>query len=384
LPQDAAAAANNPAGLLKVGNDWEISAALFAPYRGYTVTGAPSGVPHTFGLAPGTVLSNDSRFLIPSVAWSRKLGDANALGVILYANGGLNTTYPAVGPGTGPFYGGAAGVNIEQVFLAPTYAFALDKRLSIGLSVLATYQTFRAGGLGNFAAFSSAPGALTDKGVNASWGIGGKVGVLYDVSSHVTVGAAYQSITSQRSFASYAGLFAQSGSFNVPATATLGFAWTLTPASVAAFDIEHISYGRIASVANPFANLFLAQAGNPAYALGAAYGPGFGWRDTTFYKLGYQQRLSPALTVRAGTAYGIQPVPSSDVLFNILAPGVTQWHYSLGATLALSHATSLDFALVDAPKVTVTGPNPLEVPGQQRITLGMNQYEVELGYGRKY
>ncbi len=40
--------------------------------------------------------------------------------------------------------------------------------------------------------------------------------------------------------------------------------------------------------------------------------------------------------------------------------------------------------MLDVPKATVTGPNPLEILGAQSITLGMNQYEVELGYGRRY
>jgi hypothetical protein len=36
------------------------------------------------------------------------------------------------------------------------------------------------------------------------------------------------------------------------------------------------------------------------------------------------------------------------------------------------------------PNVSVSGPNPLEVPGAQRITIGMHQFQVEAGYARKY
>jgi long-chain fatty acid transport protein len=112
-------------------------------------------------------------------------------------------------------------------------------------------------------------------------------------------------------------------------------------------------------------------------------GRGFGWRDTTFYKLGYQVDVSRNLVVRAGTAYGKQPIPSSDVLFNILAPAVTQWHFALGATAKTAKNNELSFAIVGVPGVAVTGPNPLEVPGQQRITLDMHQYEFEVGYAGK-
>jgi len=42
LPIDSSIAAVNPAGLVRVGNTWEIGAALFAPYRQYTVDGNSS------------------------------------------------------------------------------------------------------------------------------------------------------------------------------------------------------------------------------------------------------------------------------------------------------------------------------------------------------
>ena len=79
--------------------------------------------------------------------------------------------------------------------------------------------------------------------------------MLYDVTSRLTLGAAYQSLTSQGKFANYSDLFAQGGGFNIPATSTAGLAWKITSPSVVAFDVENISYGQIASVANPFSNL---------------------------------------------------------------------------------------------------------------------------------
>ena len=94
--------------------------------------------------------------------------------------------------------------------------------------------------------------------------------------------------------------------------------------------------------------------------------------------------VSHKLSVRAGAAYGKQPIPSSDVLFNILAPAVTEWHFALGATAKTAKHSELSFAVVGVPGVTVSGPNPLEVPGQQRITLDMHQYEFEVGYAGKY
>lgn len=383
LPLDSAIAATNPAGLVRVGNSWEIGAALFAPYRQYTVDGAPSGVKGTFGLAPGTVKSLDDNFVLPQVSWSRRLDDKSAVGLAFYGNGGLNTTYP----GTGTFYGGATGVNLIQIFLTPTYARAFGKRFALGVSLTTSFQTFRATGLSAFGPFVSdgTPNDLTNRGADGSWGVGGRIGALYDASPRLTFGAAYQSVTSQSKFANYSDLFAQQGAFNIPATATVGLAWKVTAPSAVAFDVEHISYGRIASVANPFANLNVGLAtGNPSYLLGGANGPGFGWRDTTFYKLGYQIDLSRNVTLRTGAAYGVQPIPPSEVLFKILAPAVTEWHYALGATVKNATQGEWSLALLDVPTGSVSGPNPLEVPGAQRITLSMHQFEIEAGFARKY
>ena len=385
LPQDSAVAAVNPAGLVRVGSGWEFGAALFAPYRQYTVDGTPSGATGTFGLAPGTVKSLNDNFLLPHASFSRRIDAKSAWGLALYGNGGLNTTYPGAGPGTGTFFAGPTGVNLVQIFLAPTYSRMSDK-LALGVSLTGSYQAFRATGLANFGPFVSDghPGNLADRGAEGSWGVGARVGVLYDASPNLTVGAAYQSVTSQSSFAKYADLFAQRGNFNIPATATAGLAWKLAP-SVIVLDVEHIWYGRIAAVANPFSNLNVGLAtGDTSYLLGGANGPGFGWHDTTFYKAGYQIALSQHLTLRAGAAYGRQPIPSSDVLFNILAPAVTEWHYALGATVKTTTNGEVSVAVVDVPTGSVSGPNPLEVPGRQQITLAMHQLEIEIGYGRKY
>ena len=67
-----------------------------------------------------------------------------------------------------------------------------------------------------------------------------------------------------------------------------------------------------------------------------------------------------------------------------LAPGVTEWYYAIGATVKPSAKGELSLALVDVPNVSVSGPNPLEAPGAQRVTIGIHQFQVEAGYARKY
>ncbi|MHB1462975.1 MAG: hypothetical protein ACYC1M_16915 [Armatimonadota bacterium] len=124
--------------------------------------------------------------------------------------------------------------------------------------------------------------------------------------------------------------------------------------------------------------------GDASYLLGGDNGPGFGWRDMTVYKLGYQKKGADDWTWRAGVSYARQPIPGSEVLFNILAPGVQEWHYALGGTKELPNDREFSFALAYSPSNTVSGANPMEAPGQQQIDLSMYQFEFMLGYGIKF
>jgi long-chain fatty acid transport protein len=102
----------------------------------------------------------------------------------------------------------------------------------------------------------------------------------------------------------------------------------------------------------------------------------------TIFKLGYQWAVNPGLTLRAGVSQGDQPIPSSEVLFNILAPAVIEQHYTLGATFNVGTNTEISLAGMYAPSESVSGPNPLD--SAQTIELEMNQYELEASVGIKF
>ena len=92
----------------------------------------------------------------------------------------------------------------------------------------------------------------------------------------------------------------------------------------------------------------------------------------TIYKLGVQWQQSENWTLRAGLSYGAQPIESSQVLFNILAPGVQEWHLTTGFSYALTDHDDLSFAFMYSPLKSVTGPNPLS-PGQ---SIELEMYQV--------
>ena len=60
---------------------------------------------------------------MPSLGANWKIGENATFGVSAYGNGGMNTNYAAPVFGVAP-----AGVDLSQMFLAPTYAHKLGPR----------------------------------------------------------------------------------------------------------------------------------------------------------------------------------------------------------------------------------------------------------------
>jgi long-chain fatty acid transport protein len=112
--------------------------------------------------------------------------------------------------------------------------------------------------------------------------------------------------------------------------------------------------------------------------LGNDDGAGFGWQDILVVKAGAQWQSSENLTWRAGYSWNDQPIPDTEVMFNILAPGVEQHHITGGLSYVLKERHDLSFALMYSPSNTVTGKNPLDPA--QTIELEMSEWELVLGY----
>ena len=90
--------------------------------------------------------------------------------------------------------------------------------------------------------------------------------------------------------------------------------------------------------------------------------------------------IRPGMDAKRGCQLRPATHPFLKVLFNILAPGVQEWHYTLGFTKKIGRRSEFSVAAMYSPSKTVTGPNPFEAPGQQTIALKMHQWEVEASY----
>jgi long-chain fatty acid transport protein len=363
LAQDSIAAATNPAGMAFVGNRIDGGVEVFSQRREYSVEG-PMSPPPAFSLLPGTYESSRNGFVIPHFGVNRELSDTTAFGVSVFANGGLNTDYP--GGNGGPFNGGRTGVNLEQLFIAPTWSWKFADNQAIGISPIIAYQRFEAKGLQNFASFSSDASALSNNGTDDAWGYGYQIGWQGEITDSLRGGVSWRNILKMNEFDKYRGLFAEQGDFGIPQMFNAGVAWSGIQDHWFLLDIQHIRYSEIDSVGNPLIpNLQTAR-------LGDDNGAGFGWDDMTIVKLGWQWQQTPEQAWRAGVSYGENPISDEDVLFNILAPGVPEWHFTGGFTHSFSDNLELSGMAFLSPAKKVSGPNPL-APNQ---TISIEMYQI--------
>jgi long-chain fatty acid transport protein len=373
LPQDALAAAANPAGMGLVGDRVDFGLTWFRPQREAEIVGNGAPIPNI----NSTYKANDSEnFFIPEFGYNRQINPDVTLGVSVYGNGGMNTDYKNGIPLFGST--GSAGVDLAQLFIAPTVTWKVTPANTIGVSLNLAYQRFEAKGLDGFAGFSTSAANLTNRGHDNSYGAGLHIGWIGQLNDAVSLGATYQSRTYMSKFDKYKGLFAEQGDFDIPSTYGLGLALKATPALTLAADVQHINYSEVASVGNAS----LANLGN---GLGSNNGAGFGWRDATTVKLGASYAYDENLTLRAGYNHVNQPIRSGDTFFNILAPGLVEDHLTLGATYVLPNKAELSFAYMHAFENTVNGVNsiPNAPLGGGNANLKMYLDSIGIAYGWK-
>ena len=416
LPNDSAMIiATNPAGITETGTQINFDISWFHPVRGYEFTNTMNGQP----AGGGSATSGSKNFFIPEVSGSYAIDQNNFVGLAIYGNGGMNTDFsgaddgnylgfPGV-PATGPYGDGAAGVNLKQMFVAPTYAHAfMDGKLSVGVSALFARQTIQVKGLGNFngtgpvaqafgmPSFTLDPNHFTSNDVSKSTGWGGKVGVLFHATDKIALGGSYQTKIHMSKFDQYTGLFAEGGKFDIPATWTVGGAFQVAPAWTLTADFQRINYSGVKAIHNPSTQaLFACMMGDTTQCLGGSNGAGFGWKDVNVVKLGAQWQVDPALQLRVGFNHGTNPVGTDDALFNTIAPGVVKNHFTAGFTYAIDKHQEISGAFMYAPNVTVSGTNPLlsaianqvtqgQVQLNQNLSIHMKQYEATVGYAYKF
>ena len=373
---DAFGGANNPASMVWAGDRIDFGVDLFSPRR----EASRSGSAPALGPIDGSVDSDSNYFLIPEFGYNKMIKPNMSMGVTVYGNGGMNTDYaggqipaasfcggikPTPGPKNMLCGDGRLGVDLVQLVIAPTLAYKVTPNHSFGISPLIAFQRFKIEGAQGFSGFSTSPANLTNNGHDNSHGFGVRLGW----------------------FDKYKGLFAEQGGFDIPVNYNFGVAYKATPKLTVAADYQRINYSGVKSVGNPSSNLAGCFGGNVANCLGGSAGAGFGWRDINVVKVGFEYEYSQRLTLRAGYDRSQNPIRSSDVTINILAPGIVQDHLTFGLTHKTSTGGELTVSYMHAFSKTVSGPsffNGFTAPlSSGSETIKMHQDSIGIAYGWK-
>lgn len=371
LPSDSLAAATNPAGMVMVGNRLDFGLSLFHPVRTGIIVGnqLPPGYPDVNGTYDA---NGKSRFYIPELGYNHMIGTRMSVGLSAYGNGGMNTSYTTPIPLLGTTN---AGVDLQQLFISPTFAVNVTPRNAFGVSLNIAYELFKAEGLQNFATSTASanPQDVTNRGYDSSAGVGFRVGWIGKVNRIITLGATYQSRTWMGKLNRYNGLFAQQGEFDIPANFAGGIAVTASRKTTVAVDVERILYSQVKSISDSGSNQAL---------LGSENGPGFGWHDITVPKVGVEFRMNSKLTLRCGYNHSSLPFSSQETFFNLLAPGIVQSHGTVGATWGVGGGREISVAYFHAFGNTLHGVSSIPPnAGGGNANLQMHEDSVGIGFG---
>jgi len=450
LPLDTLVTATNPAGMAFVGTSLDLGVSFFSPSpRGYEAnadysvdptTGFPTGP----FVTPGRYDSDRDWFFIPSFGYNYELDEKSTIGIAVFGNGGMNTTYrerpvwenfapapnqlgvsdpslaPAgtiVGP-TGLLYtatnppmpvtdptappppdganmnpGGyltattPTGVNLEQLFVEMpyTYKFA-DGKQSLGIAPIFAVQTFEAKGLEPFRAASLYPDAVTNNGKDWSYGFGLHFGWYGKINDALAFGLSYRTKTWMSDLEDYKGLFANEGELDIPAMLNLGVAYEIRPDLTLGFDYQHIFYSEIDAIANSNDKDLtpcFTENPKPAFCLGGKDGLGFGWDSMDIFKLGLRYDYSDKLSLMGGVGYNTEFSSGRQALFNILAPATIRWHLTLGATYHHSASDAFNFAFAYMPKEELSGTSP-SITQAQTGSIYMEQMEFDVSWSHHF
>lgn len=370
LPQDGLTAATNPAGTAFTGTRLDVGVNLFNPNRGAEIKGNGAGLDGNY--------SADGReyFLIPEFGYTRQIDPQLSVGLAVYGNGGMNTSY-----NTSPFQvAQPTKLNLEQLFISPSVAWKVTPDHVFGAALNFAHQRFSIRGAPEPFQDASASGDdVTDRGTDSTSGVGVRLGWIGQIAPQWRLGATWSSKIQGR-FDKYKGLFAEQGGFDIPANYGVGVSWQPTADWTVGLDYQVIQLNDVKSVGNP-----LSQLSAQGQLLGSSQGPGFGWKDVKVIKLGVIHQLNDAWTLRGGYSHASQPIPSSETFFNILAPGVVQDHLTAGFTWKASANSEWSAHYSHAFEKTVKGSNSIpDGFGGGEANVRLKEDIIGVSYGWKF
>lgn len=379
-PLDTLAAAYNPAGIIWVGDRIDGGLGWLHDTGTTKVSGSPlppiTGVNGTFkGMRTKDTYAGEfginKNFCTECFEWS--------VGLIIYNRNFQKTTYHHRLPLFGTTH---AGLEYLNETVAPVFAVRFWDCHSLGVSVDWQIQRLKVNGLQNFdnPVSSAFPGHVTNRGYSWAQGVTATIGYRWQITNGIAIGVTYRPRTHMHRFNKYKGFLAQKGRLDVPEKIGAGICIDLLPCVTAAFDWEYIRWRNVKSLHNPILpNLLIAK-------LGDSNGPGFGFRNQNYYRVGLEYRYTEQLTLRIGFRHAITPVRKSQTAVNILTLDLVEDFLTVGATWKRSECNEFSFFYAYGFEHHSFGKGAIPVVpfGGGNVRLKERKQALGLGWGWKY
>jgi long-chain fatty acid transport protein len=290
-------------------------------------------------------------FTMPQLGYVHSIGGGPvALGIGLYAQGGMGVDFQGVNTGMGTTDELTSQVSFLRV--NPILSYKITPEVTLGATVLVGYSqcqfsvypgTYSVGPDGK-------PGTGDDFGGMdvtglSSMGFAGRVGAQVKLGPMVRLGAMYTSESTIKLDGGNAKLNfgqakvnydAEMQDFTWPQEVEAGIAVTPAKGLTVAFDVKWINWS--ATIDQPKLKISNPDA---TWAPTTPFGGGttdtqtfaMSWNDQWVYAIGAEYAFNETFVMRAGYNYGKSPVPDGNL--NPLFPATVEQHLTLGCGLNL-------------------------------------------------
>lgn len=331
-PQDAGTILTNPAGLATL----EMNE--FRADMGFGFLNPPRK-------ANGNSSDSDL-YMMPSGALAFRIDDQLTLGMGMAGLSGMGVDFPTVGPAGSS----AAVVTTKQFYkIAPGFGYKVNDRLNIGAALNIDYQSL---------AIYNSKYKLPQ---NQVFGFGATLGLTYQISDTLRLGAAYISQQNMDAFKWNTTGGRYEMTMDAPQSLQLGLAYMPNADILVEFDVKQIQFSDVLDEVT-----LKTPTGNEPM--------NFGWSDQTVYAIGVQRKVSDKTSVRVGYNYGASPIGPEDVTNNYGSLAVTEHHLSLGMTRQMSDRASVSLSYVRAFH------NEVKNSAGNKLELEQNVLNLQISY----
>ena len=354
---------DNPALIARTPKQWGAAASLFSPLRSADFGG-------------GYIDSDNNYFIIPQGGATMSINDKLDWGILLTAMGGMNTDYDATKLGLT----GRAGFDLSGLLVYVPFSFKINPKHSIAVAPALGYEMMKA----DIPAGFMGTGDPDMSGSDSAFGWGVKLGYAGDLGNNVTVGVTYQSRIDMSEMSAFCdgstaifGALKQSGkdcSLDMPEQYGVGIAWQMSDKWKLVADVLQVNWSSV----DVFGNTDKFTDPNSH-----VHQKGFGWEDQTIYKIGFGFRSSEKLEWRFGYNYGKSPIGSDQIMYNLLAPAITEQHFTIGLGQTLSGKSQINYYFAYVPENEVDS-GVVPPSGTSTMKAKMSQYALGIGYNASF